>query len=120
MVFCAATTTSLIDEANIIIGAQGEPDGWAFTNVAYDVRAPATMPCNGTAHSQESRRQLHTPSYENPVRSTARTGATVQELAQAQAWVANDEALINAGAPLPAGRLARLVGILEALEESDD
>jgi hypothetical protein len=48
------------------------------------------------------------------------TGATAQELAQAQAWVANDEALINAGAQLPAGRLARLVGILEELEESDD
>jgi hypothetical protein len=48
------------------------------------------------------------------------TGATAQELAQAQAWVANDEALINAGAPLLAGRLARLVGILEELEESDD
>jgi len=48
------------------------------------------------------------------------TGATAQELAQAQAWVANDEALINAGAALPTGRLARLVGILEALEESDD
>jgi hypothetical protein len=47
------------------------------------------------------------------------TGATAQELAQAQAWVANDEALINAGAPLPAGRLARLVEILEALEETD-
>jgi hypothetical protein len=48
------------------------------------------------------------------------TGATTQELAQAQAWVANDEALINAGAPLPAGRLARLVEILEALEETND
>jgi hypothetical protein len=48
------------------------------------------------------------------------TGATAQELAQAQAWVANDEALINAGTPLPAGRLARLVEILETLEETDD
>ena len=48
------------------------------------------------------------------------TGATAQELAQARGWVANDEALINDGAPLPAGGLARLVGILEGLEESDD
>lgn len=48
------------------------------------------------------------------------TGATAQELAQAQAWVSNNEALMNAGAPLPAGRLSRLVEILEALEENDD
>ena len=35
------------------------------------------------------------------------TGATAEELAEAQAWLANDEALINAGRPLPSGRAGR-------------
>jgi hypothetical protein len=44
------------------------------------------------------------------------TGATAEELAEAQAWLANDEALINAGRPLPSGRVGELVEILEELE----
>jgi hypothetical protein len=45
-------------------------------------------------------------------------GASDEELAEAQAWVANDEALINAGRPLPTGRVSRLVEILSANEEA--
>jgi hypothetical protein len=50
------------------------------------------------------------------------TGATVDELAEAQAWIVNDEALINAGKPLPSGRVGELVDILTELEaeEEDD
>jgi hypothetical protein len=48
------------------------------------------------------------------------TGASAEELAQAQAWVANDEPLLNAGAPLPAGRVARLIEILMSLDEDDE
>jgi uncharacterized membrane protein YkvA (DUF1232 family) len=49
------------------------------------------------------------------------TGATAEELAEAQAWLANDEALINAGRPLPSGRVGELVEILEELEaEGED
>jgi hypothetical protein len=33
------------------------------------------------------------------------TGATAEELAEAQAWIANDEPLINAGRPLAPSRL---------------
>mgnify|MGYP003147460399 CR=1 FL=1 len=40
------------------------------------------------------------------------TGATRDELAEAWAWVNNDEALISDGRPLPTGRLAALVDIL--------
>jgi hypothetical protein len=29
--------------ADILIGAQAEPDGWAFTNVDYDVRVPGNV-----------------------------------------------------------------------------
>jgi len=48
------------------------------------------------------------------------TGATADELAEAQAWIANDEPLINAGKPLPSGRLGQLVEILTELEPDED
>jgi hypothetical protein len=48
------------------------------------------------------------------------TGATVEELAEAQAWIVNDEALMNAGRPLPNGRVGELVEILSDLEAGDD
>jgi hypothetical protein len=48
------------------------------------------------------------------------TGATVDELAQAQAWLANDEPLMNAGKPLPSGRVGELVEILTELESADE
>jgi len=46
------------------------------------------------------------------------TGATLEEFAQAQAWLINDEAAMNAGQPLPAGRVAQLVDIMRRAEES--
>ena len=48
------------------------------------------------------------------------TGATVEELAEAQAWMDNDEALMNAGRPLPKARVGELVEILSEVEASDD
>jgi hypothetical protein len=48
------------------------------------------------------------------------TGATVDELAEAQAWLANDEPLMNAGKPLATGRARELVDILSELEPSDE
>ena len=48
------------------------------------------------------------------------TGATVEELAEAQAWLANDEPMINAGRPLATGRVRELVDILSELEASQD
>lgn len=44
------------------------------------------------------------------------TGATAEELAEAKAWIANDEPLINAGRPLAKGRVGELVDILAELE----
>ena len=44
------------------------------------------------------------------------TGATVDELAEAQAWMANDEPMMNAGRPLATGRVRELVDILAELE----
>jgi hypothetical protein len=48
------------------------------------------------------------------------TGATADELAEAQAWIVNDEALLNAGKPLPSGRVRELIDILAELEPSED
>jgi hypothetical protein len=48
------------------------------------------------------------------------TGTTAEELAQAQAWIANDEPLMNAGKPLPSGRVGELVEILSELEADED
>ena len=48
------------------------------------------------------------------------TGATSEELAEAHAWLANDEPLMNAGRSLPSGRAARLVDILAAINEEEE
>ncbi len=48
------------------------------------------------------------------------TGATVDELAEALAWLANDEPMINASRPLATGRVRELVDILSELETDED
>ncbi len=50
------------------------------------------------------------------------TGATAEELAEARAWIANDEPLMNAGRRLATGRVRDLVDILAELDlnEEDD
>jgi hypothetical protein len=48
------------------------------------------------------------------------TGATTEELAEAQAWIDNDEALMNTGRPLPKARVGELVEILSEVEASED
>jgi hypothetical protein len=47
------------------------------------------------------------------------TGASPEELAEARAWVANDEPLVNTGKRLASGRVAQLVEILAAMEERE-
>ena len=46
--------------------------------------------------------------------------ATADELAEAQAWIVNDDPLLNAGRPLATGRVRELVDILVELEPDDD
>jgi hypothetical protein len=45
------------------------------------------------------------------------TGATADELAEARAWLANDEPLFSQGKPLASGRVARLVEILATIRD---
>jgi hypothetical protein len=47
------------------------------------------------------------------------TGATIQELAEAQTWIANNEAPMNSGRSLAAGRVGRLVEILGRIAEEE-
>ncbi|MBB4039914.1 hypothetical protein GGR34_001561 [Microvirga flocculans] len=44
-------------------------------------------------------------------------GASRAELAVARAWLENDEAMLNEGRPIPSGRVARLVEMLQANDE---
>ena len=48
------------------------------------------------------------------------TGAGQDELAEAMAWIANDEPMMNSGRPLATGRVRELVDILSELEPDDD
>jgi hypothetical protein len=48
------------------------------------------------------------------------TGATREELAEAKAWLSNDEPLMNAGKPLAKGRVGELIDILTDLEDNED
>jgi hypothetical protein len=48
------------------------------------------------------------------------TGATTDELAEALAWMANDEPMLNSGRPLATGRVRELVDILSELEPEDE
>ena len=46
--------------------------------------------------------------------------ATADELTEAQAWIVNDDPLLNEGRPLATGRVRELVDILAELEPDDD
>lgn len=48
------------------------------------------------------------------------TGATAEELAEAQAWAVNDDPLLNAGRELPTGRVRELIDILAELEPDQE
>ena len=48
------------------------------------------------------------------------TGATADELAEAQAWIVNDDPLLNVGKPLPSGRVRELIDILAELEPDEE
>lgn len=48
------------------------------------------------------------------------TGAARDELAEALAWIANDEPMMNSGRPLATGRVREVVDILSDLEPDDD
>jgi hypothetical protein len=48
------------------------------------------------------------------------TGATTEELAEAKAWIVNDEPLMNEGRRLATGRVRELINLLAELEPDDE
>ena len=48
------------------------------------------------------------------------TGATAEELAEAEAWIANEDALLDAGKPPPTGRVREVIDILAEFETDED
>ena len=60
------------------------------------------------------------PLDDTTITSILASGATLEELAEAQAWLENDEPMINAGKPLAQGRIARLVDMLATLKEEEE
>lgn len=46
--------------------------------------------------------------------------ATLEELSEARAWIANDEAFINGGRHLAYDRVGQVVEILSSIEEETD
>jgi len=57
------------------------------------------------------------PADDRTIAQVIGTGATPEELEEAQAWVVNDEAMMNAGRPMATGRVSQLIEILERVEE---
>jgi hypothetical protein len=47
------------------------------------------------------------------------SGASAGELAEAVAWVENDEAMLNEGRPIPTGRVGQLVEIPKTKDEEE-
>ena len=60
------------------------------------------------------------PTAEILVTEIIATEATIEELAQAWAWMNNDEALINEGRALPSGRTAELVELLTPQDDEEE
>jgi hypothetical protein len=59
------------------------------------------------------------PVDETLMADVSATDATLGELAEAWAWVNNDEALIGEGRTLPSGKVAELVELLSAGEDDE-
>jgi len=64
-------------------------------------------------------RRVLGPVDESLAAELALTGATEQELREAQAWLMSDESLVNELRPFPAGRVAELIQVLERLQGPD-
>lgn len=54
------------------------------------------------------------PVDEMTIAQIASTGASLEELREALIWLNNDEVLMGESRPLPAGRVAALIDLLEA------
>ena len=59
------------------------------------------------------------PVDDSTIAEIVATGASRSELAEAWAWINSEEALIAAGHPVPSGRVAALVDLLEPDDDEE-
>lgn len=57
------------------------------------------------------------PAEDATVTEILRLEPSPAEIAEAQAWIENDEAMLNEGRPNPSGRVARLVELLKLRDD---
>jgi hypothetical protein len=70
--------------------------------------------------TREETRALVGPADDATLAEIVGLGATRAELAEARAWIENDEAMLNEGREIPSGRVARIVEILREKEQEED
>jgi hypothetical protein len=71
----------------------------------------------GMALTRDEIMRIIGPADDRTIALVIGTGATPEELEEAQAWVVNDEAMMNVGRPMATGRVSQLIEILERVEE---
>lgn len=72
-----------------------------------------------TALTREAIERVLGPVDEHTAAQVVGTGATEEELREAQAWVSNDEPLVDAYRPFPQGRTAEVAEFLRMAQEPD-
>lgn len=60
------------------------------------------------------------PADEQLLSDIISVGATADDLAQAWAWVNSDDVLVDAGRPLPTGKIAELIDLLEDIDDEPE
>jgi hypothetical protein len=72
-----------------------------------------------SAYAYKERRQESAWARRRSLAAELVQGATEKELREAHAWATSDETLVNELRPLPTGRVAELIQILERLQGPD-
>ena len=65
-------------------------------------------------------RALIGPSDDATLSAIMGLGVTRAELAEARAWVENDEAMLNEGRRVPTGRIAEVIALLQETDEQQE
>ena len=99
------------DRAAAIVRWTGQQGGQH--RVLAEVKEEPTM----SALTWDDVKAVLKPAEDTVVAQIVAMGATKEELAEAYAWLQNDEAMMNAGCPLPVGRVSQIIATLQAVED---
>jgi hypothetical protein len=70
--------------------------------------------------TREETRALVGPADDATLTAIMSLGLTRAELAEARAWVENDEAMLNEGRRVPTGRVAEVIALLKEKDEQEE